>query len=39
VATETRRAAGAMLAPGACTGEAQQPLDYTDGFLNTSPHI
>jgi chitinase len=28
---------GGDAAPGACTGEMQQPLDYTDGFLNTSP--
>ena len=24
-------------APNTCTGEVQQPLDYTDGFLNTTP--
>jgi chitinase len=24
-------------APGTCTGEVQQPLDYTDGFLNATP--
>jgi chitinase len=31
--------AGGDAAPGTCTGQTQQPLDYTDGFLNTSPQI